>query len=46
MAGGAAQEGIRRLWKSYPEDQDKIYGLALRMLYNPSDAEDAAKNPD
>jgi RNA polymerase sigma factor (sigma-70 family) len=23
--------------------QDKIYGLALRMLYNPSDAEDAAQ---
>jgi RNA polymerase sigma factor (sigma-70 family) len=23
--------------------QDKIYGLALRMLYNPSDAEDASQ---
>lgn len=23
--------------------QDKIYGLALRMLYNPSDAEDASR---
>ena len=44
MLVGAAREGDRRaLEELVLEIQDKIYGLALRMLYDPSDAEDASQ---
>ena len=40
----AAKEGDKKaLEEVILKIQDKIYGLALRMLYNPSDAEDAAQ---
>ncbi|MBI5606310.1 MAG: hypothetical protein HY879_23495 [Deltaproteobacteria bacterium] len=40
----AAKEGdIKALEDLILKIQDKIYGLALRMLYNPSDAEDASQ---
>jgi len=39
-----AKEGNKKaLEELVLEIQDNIYGLALRMLYNPSDAEDAAQ---
>ena len=38
----AAKEGDKKALEDLIlKIQDKIYGLALRMLYNPSDAEDA-----
>lgn len=40
----AAKEGDKKALEDLVlKIQDKIYGLALRMLYNPSDAEDAAQ---
>ena len=37
----AAKEGDKKALEDLVlKIQDKIYGLALRMLYNPSDAED------
>ena len=40
----AAKEGDKKaLEELILKIQDKIYGLALRMLYNPSDAEDASQ---
>lgn len=40
----AAKEGDRKALEDLIlEIQNKIYGLSLRMLYNPSDAEDAAQ---
>ena len=40
----AAKEGDRKALEDLiSKIQNKIYGLALRMLYNPSDAEDAAQ---
>jgi RNA polymerase sigma factor (sigma-70 family) len=40
----AAKEGDKKALEDLIlKIQDKIYGLALRMLYNPSDAEDAAQ---
>jgi len=40
----AAKEGNKKALEDLiSKIQDKIYGLALRMLYNPSDAEDAAQ---
>lgn len=40
----AAKEGDRKALEELIQMiQDKIYGLALRMLYNPSDAEDASQ---
>jgi len=40
----AAKEGDKKaLEEVILRIQDRIYGLALRMLYNPSDAEDAAQ---
>jgi RNA polymerase sigma factor (sigma-70 family) len=40
----AAKEGDKKaLEEVISKIQDKIYGLALRMLYNPADAEDAAQ---
>jgi RNA polymerase sigma factor (sigma-70 family) len=40
----AAKEGDKKaLEEIILKIQDKIYGLALRMLYNPSDAEDAVQ---
>src|SRR3972149_7555755 len=39
-----AKEGDKKaLAELVLQIQDKIYGLALRMLYNPSDAEDASQ---
>jgi RNA polymerase sigma factor (sigma-70 family) len=41
---GAAKEGDKEALEGLIlKIQDKIYGLALRMLYNPSDAEDASQ---
>ena len=40
----AAKEGDKKALEDLIlKIQDKIYGLALRMLYNPSDAEDASQ---
>ncbi len=40
----AAKEGDKKaLEELILKIQDKVYGLALRMLYNPSDAEDASQ---
>ena len=40
----AAKEGDKKALETLIlKIQDKIYGLALRMLYNPSDAEDASQ---
>jgi RNA polymerase sigma factor (sigma-70 family) len=40
----AAKEGDKRALEDLiSKIQDKVYGLALRMLYNPADAEDAAQ---
>ncbi len=44
MLVGMAKEGDKKaLEELILQIQDKIYGLALRMLYNPSDAEDASQ---
>src|SRR3972149_4267797 len=44
MLVSIAKEGDKRaLEELVLKIQDKIYGLALRMLYNPSDAEDASQ---
>jgi RNA polymerase sigma factor, sigma-70 family len=44
MLVGAAKEGDKNaLEELILKIQNKIYGLALRMLYNPSDAEDASQ---
>jgi RNA polymerase sigma factor (sigma-70 family) len=44
MLVNMAKEGDKKaLEELILQIQDKIYGLALRMLYNPSDAEDASQ---
>lgn len=44
MLVSTAKEGDKKaLEELILKIQDKIYGLALRMLYNPSDAEDASQ---
>jgi RNA polymerase sigma factor (sigma-70 family) len=44
MLVSTAKEGDKKaLEELVLKIQDKIYGLALRMLYNPSDAEDASQ---
>jgi RNA polymerase sigma factor (sigma-70 family) len=44
MLVSMAKEGDKKaLEELVLQIQDKIYGLALRMLYNPSDAEDASQ---
>jgi RNA polymerase sigma factor (sigma-70 family) len=44
MLVSMAKEGDKKaLEELFLQIQDKIYGLALRMLYNPSDAEDASQ---
>ena len=43
LVGGAKEGDKKALEELILKIQDKIYGLALRMLYNPSDAEDASQ---
>src|SRR4030042_3544593 len=44
MLVSMAKEGDKKALEEFVlKIQDKIYGLALRMLYHPSDAEDASQ---